>query len=289
MQQEPRRIVTDSMMGLEMPDIARWSPRVQVVLGQNPGPFTGPGTNTYLLGTGESLLLLDTGQGVEGWVDKLHEALAGRQLEAMVLTHGHPDHIGGVAQVLDRYGDMPIHKARCAEYDRDLEISDLADGGRVSVEGVTLRALATPGHAADHLCFVLEEENAVFSGDNVLGAGTTVIPGNGDMAQYLDSLALLLDISPDVIYPAHGPAITDPARKVGELIAHRNLRERQVLACLGDKPMAVEAIVELMYTDVPVSLHPAAAWSVAAHLRKLESEGSARGGEQGWALAPGPG
>ena len=109
------------------------------------------------------------------------------------------------------------------------------------------------------------------------------------MAQYLDSLALLLDISPDIIYPAHGPAITDPARKVGELIAHRNLRERQVLDCLGDKPMAVEAIVELMYTDVPVSLHPAAAWSVAAHLRKLESEGSARGGEQGWTLTPGPG
>jgi glyoxylase-like metal-dependent hydrolase (beta-lactamase superfamily II) len=183
-----------TMIGLQLPDVAAWSGRVTVALGQNPGIFTGPGTNTYLVGTGKVRILLDSGQGMHEYIPVLERAMQDCGCEALqeiVLTHGHPDHIGGALQVMERFGPLRVSKLPHAGMDGHyaLDIHPLEDGSIVETEGATLRALHTPGHAEDHLCFLLEEENAIFSGDNVLGVGTTVIPAHGgDLLDYMNSL-----------------------------------------------------------------------------------------------------
>jgi glyoxylase-like metal-dependent hydrolase (beta-lactamase superfamily II) len=266
------------MLGLQLPDVDRWSDRVVVALGQNPGIFTGPGTNTYLIGTGRRRVLLDTGQGCEAYLPILDAALerAGCEgIQEIVLTHGHEDHIGGARSVVERYGALKVSKRPWTGIDErhKVAITPIGEGSVVRTEGATLRAIHAPGHAEDHLCFVLEEEGALFSGDNVLGIGTTVIPSNGgDLLQYLNSLDRLLAQKPGVIYPAHGPLIRDGEAKIREYIAHRQKREDQILAALGDGPLAISEIVAHVYGEYPDALHQAAGESVGSHLRKLENE-----------------
>jgi glyoxylase-like metal-dependent hydrolase (beta-lactamase superfamily II) len=268
------------MIGTTMPDIDVWSERVTVALGQNPGIFTGPGTNTYLVGTGRRRILLDTGSGADAYPDVLARALTQAGCDAIqeiVLTHGHPDHLGGVEQVQARFGPLRVSKLPGADDPASLRAVPLAEGSVVRTEGATLRAVHTPGHAPDHLCFVLEEEQALFSGDNVLGVGTTVIPSHGgDLLDYMRSLGRMLALAPRRIYPAHGPVIADGGKKIREYVAHRDAREAQILTALaqGDAPIAT--LVARIYTDVPQVLHAAAAHSVAAHLGKLEREGRVR-------------
>jgi glyoxylase-like metal-dependent hydrolase (beta-lactamase superfamily II) len=268
-----------TMIGLSLPDIDRWSERVVVALGQNPSIFTGPGTNTYLVGSGAQRILLDTGSGVSEYPAVLERAIefAGCDgIQEIVLTHGHPDHIGGVAQVCKRFGKLPVSKLAWpevdAEYDLDLRL--LEDGAVVRTEGATLRALHTPGHCVDHLCFVLEEERSLFSGDNVLGVGTTVIPSkSGSLHDYMNSLRRLEAEAPTAIYPAHGPLIPDGTAKVREYIAHREERDEQILAAMQSGAERVPDIVKIVYARYPVSLHAAAGQSVCSHLLKLEDEG----------------
>ena len=267
------------LLGLSLPDVDVWSERVVVALGQNPGLFTGPGTNTYLVGTGHERLLLDTGQGLPAYLPVLERALEradGARIREIVLTHGHPDHLGGVASVRERFGALRVSKRPWPGVDEaaGCEITPIDHGSVIEVEGARLRAVFAPGHAEDHLCFVLEEERALFSGDNVLGVGTTVIPGRGgDLAEYLRSLARLLAEQPGVIYPAHGPRIPDGSAKIREYVAHRLEREEQILAALGDGLARVGAMVKRIYAAYPEALHAPAAASVTAHLRKLEREG----------------
>jgi endoribonuclease LACTB2 len=273
----PTRIVTDSMLGLHMPDIDVWSSRVAVVLGQNPGVFTGPGTNTYIIGTSRRPLLLDTGQGLQEYLPFLDRALRetrqAETMQAMLVTHDHPDHVGGVESIRSRFGYVEVIKKPWPERPLQAGFTTIDDGSQVETDGATLRALWTPGHAGDHLCFYLVEEKALFTGDLVLGAGTVVIPPDGDLADYLDSLRRILDLDLAVLYPAHGPAIHNPREKVEAYLAHRALREEQILAGLRAGVHFVPELVKRIYTDVPDFLHAAAAWSVEAHLRKLEREG----------------
>jgi endoribonuclease LACTB2 len=286
-----QRVVTDSMIGLKMPDYQRITQRVATVLGQNPSPFTGPGTNTWIVGTSKRPILLDTGQGVAIYADLLENALkelaGATELERIVLTHAHIDHLGGVRQVTERFGEIEVLKMPWEGHDAPAgEISAIGHDAVVHTEGATLRAIHTPGHAPDHLCYYLEEERALFTGDVVLGAGTTVIPDDtGDLGDYMDSLRRLLALDLETIYPAHGPVIRNPREKIGEYIAHRELRERQVLEALeGAGPLEAMAIVKKIYVDVPEYLHPAAASSVRSHLRKLEREGRVVEHEKRWSL-----
>ena len=275
------------MIGLRLQDIDVWSPRVTVVLGQNPGMFTGPGTNTYLVGTGRRPLLLDTGQGVAAYLPLLERALAQRGadgLQEIVLTHGHVDHIGGVPAIRQRFGDLRVSKMPWPGRDPELSLTAVGDAVVIKTEGATLRGIWTPGHARDHLCFYLEEEKGLFTGDVVLGAGTTVIGDDGDLGDYLDSLRRLLELDVAVIYPAHGPLIRNPREKIEQYVAHRELRETQILDGLRAGVSDVPALVKRMYTDVPEALHTAAAMSVNAHLRKLQKEGRVAQAAGAWRI-----
>ena len=289
--EQPKRVVTDNMMGLKLPDYARLSPRVATVLGHNPGPFTGPGTNTYLVGTGTRPILLDTGVGVPKWAANLpvgmRELCRADELDRIVVTHAHGDHIGGVKDAHQAFGRLEVLKKPWPGHDdpAGIPITAIDHDADVATEGATLRAVFTPGHAPDHLCYFLVEEKALFTGDVILGAGTTIIPDEtGDLGQYMDSLRRLLELDVEKIYPAHGPVIQDAKKKIREYIAHRELREQQVLSVLRDGPLEVTEIVKRIYTDVPEFLHKAAAQSMRSHLGKLRKENRVMEHENRWRL-----
>ena len=287
----PQRVVTDSMAGLQLPDFDVWSARVSTVLGQNPGPFTGPGTNTYLVGTGKRPILLDTGIGLDVYDPLLERGLSetkgATELQEIVLTHVHQDHIGGVPNVKQRFGELQVSKHAWPEKDADYDfpLTYIDDGARIETDGATLRAIHTPGHAKDHLCYYLEEEKVLFTGDLVLGAGTTVVPEEGGgLIDYMASLRKLFDLDLAVIYPAHGPAIREPYKKLNAYIAHRELREQQVLDALNAGLTRIPDMVERIYTDVPKFLYKAAGNSVQSHLNKLKAEGIVEEEGEEWAL-----
>lgn len=285
------------MYGTTVPDVERWSERVVVVRGLNPGPFTGPGTNTCLIGTGRRPVLLDTGSGVDGYLPLLEGALrseCGTDAPGdVVLTHVHPDHIGGAADVVERFGPRRVSKKPWPGRDEQfpVELTPMEDGAVIKTDGATLRAIYTPGHAQDHLCFYLEEECALFTGDVILGIGTTVIPlEGGDMGLYLATLEKLLSLDLERIYPGHGPAIEQPYDKIREYISHRLEREQQIVDAIRAGARSVERMVERIYVDTPRVLYPAAGQSVLSHLLKLEREQRAgrtmdASGEEFWALS----
>jgi glyoxylase-like metal-dependent hydrolase (beta-lactamase superfamily II) len=261
------------------PRAARLTPLVGRVLGLNPGLMTGPGTNTYLVGARQPLLI-DTGAGMPGYGELLAGYLRDEprgDVSRVLLTHRHPDHMGGVPDVRRLFPRVPVAKLVRNDPRLPVPMEPLADGAVIRAAGVTLRALHTPGHASDHLCFYLEEERALFTGDLVLGGSTTVIPpDDGDLADYLASLRRVLELDVQRIYPAHGPVL-EPARPVIEgYIAHRLEREAQILAALGEGAETVTAIVARVYRDVPAALHPVARLSVLSHLVKLEREDRVR-------------
>ncbi|EPE03401.1 metallo-beta-lactamase superfamily protein [Ophiostoma piceae UAMH 11346] len=281
-----------------LPDVESVSPVVVRILGGNPGKFTLQGTNTYLVGTGRERLLIDTGEGVQSWVDHLKSVLGSNTLAAVLISHWHPDHVGGLDDVRKLVPGVPVYQSQIAKPDPD--IRNIQDGQTFSVAGATLRAVHTPGHTTDHMAFVLEEENAVFAGDNVLGQGTAVFE---DLAVYLASLARMKALySPDAskrLYPGHGPVVEDGPGKIAEYIGHRQQREDQVVKLLqtggsgssssGIKTNSTGALtpqqmVEVIYADIRKDLYPAAERGLTQILHKLEAEGKVVRAGDGWIL-----
>lgn len=252
--------------------VVRLSPQVRRITQRNPGLFTGPGTNTHLVGT-DPLFILDPGEDREdGHLERILDAIGGAGVAAVIPSHGHEDHWPLARRLADRVGAPVLFWGRHPGFRADRA---LQDGEVLEAGGTRLEALHTPGHARDHVAFVLARDRAAFPGDLVMGWSTSIIaPPDGDLGDYLRSLERLRALSGiDVFYPAHGPAITTPRARIDELLAHRAERTRQVLAALARGPSPIGALVEGVYADVDPALHPAAAQSLLAHLLALEAEG----------------
>jgi glyoxylase-like metal-dependent hydrolase (beta-lactamase superfamily II) len=260
----------------DFPKTATPSDLVGRVLGLNPGMMTGPGTNTYLLGRSDPILI-DTGIGVPEYVPLLERYMAERgwrRPSRVLLTHRHKDHLGGVKDLRARFGGLRVGKRLHRDEDLPEDIHDIRDGETIEGDGVTLVAISTPGHASDHLCYYMPEEQALFTGDVVLSGSTSVIPaGDGDLLDYMSSLRRLQTFDVRRIYSAHGPVIEDGPGRIAEYIEHRLLRELQILDVLGDTVETIPAMVKIIYRDVPEKLHAMAGQSVESHLRKLQREG----------------
>ncbi len=250
--------------------------RIVGILGCNPGISTGPGTNTYLL-PGDASLLIDTGAGVPAYETAFRASLAEHgvgSLQTVLVTHGHKDHAGGVEQIQRIFPEARAWKMPQPTSEALRGFEPLRDGDRIMVNGYALQAIFTPGHAVDHLCYYLEGERVLFSGDLILGTGTSVIPVvGGDMAAYLDSLRRLLEWDIRAIYPGHGPLIDRPREYILQYIRHREMREEQILALLKDGLRDVPTLVKRIYADVPQVDHGLARQAVLSHLIKLEREG----------------
>jgi glyoxylase-like metal-dependent hydrolase (beta-lactamase superfamily II) len=260
------------------------SPLVRRVLAKNPSPFTFTGTGTYIVGTNE-VAVIDPGPLEAAHLDALDAALAGERVAAILITHTHMDHSPAAAPLAARTGAPVVGCARLVLAD-DGPRADagfdptyapdrvLADGEAVAGPGWTLRAVATPGHTSNHLCFALEEEGALFTGDHVMGWSTTVVaPPDGDMAAYMASLEKLLGREDRIFYPTHGAPVTEPQRWVKHLMAHRRQREAQILGLLEAGPRTIPEMVEVMYASVDKRLWGAAGRSVLAHLLDLIDRG----------------
>ena len=249
------------------------SPLVRRVLAPNPGIMTGPGTNTYLIGTG-AVAVIDPGpDDSEEHLDAVAAAGDGR-IRWILVTHTHPDHSPGAAGLKDRTGAIVL-----GFDERDGFVPDeaIGDGWVLPEVPFRLSAIHTPGHASNHLCYRLDDERRLFSGDHIMSGSTVVIaPPDGDMAVYLEELERLREHVFDTVAPGHGPEIDDPAATIEEYITHRLAREAAIAAELARAGRAtVEELVAAIYTDVPEVLHPIARFSVWAHLRKLGDEGRA--------------
>ncbi len=231
-------------------DEAPGHPEVLKIVAPNPGAMTLEGTNTYVYGS-DPCVVIDPGSEDAGHLKAIRAAAVERGgIGLVLLTHSHGDHTAGA----DRLGAEVV----------------LPSGGEVH-RG--LRALATPGHAEDHVCF-LGEEGVCFSGDLVLGLGSTIVPPGGNaLAAFMDSLALLQSEEIDLIAPGHGPWITDPAAKLAEYVEHRQMRERRLLETLAAGERSRAALLATVWDDIPIELLPMAAMAMEAHLEKLEAEG----------------
>lgn len=270
--------------------------RVARLLAPNPSAFTFTGTLTYLVGT-ESLVVIDPGPDLPDHVDSMMAALAGREVAAIMCTHTHRDHSPASRPLAKLTGAPIIGCAPLALDDQGPRLDTsfdpdyrpdriLADGETFGWDGLELRAVATPGHTSNHLCFAIERDGILFSGDHVMGWSTTIVsPPDGDMADYMASLDMLLRRGDRIYFPAHGPAITRPAERLEELVIHRRARERQIVDVLAGGGMAIGEMVPTIYQDVDPGLYPAAARSVLAHLIDLESRGMVTREGETWAIA----
>ena len=247
---------------------------VQRILAPNPSIMTGPGTNSYVVaGSSGRCVVIDPGPDNHGHLEALVRAAAPHGgIERILVTHGHADHTAGAGSLRAMTGAPVLAWSREGVPQAD---AFLRDGEAVPVGERTLRALHTPGHRFDHLCFLLEDAGALFAGDLVAGVGTVVIvPPEGDLADYLASLHRLLGLHAlRAILPGHGPAIADGPALLREYVAHRLMREQQVLEGLRAGRATIPALVASIYADVDPALHAWAGRSVAAHLLKLEREG----------------
>lgn len=270
------------------------SPLIQRVIADNPGPFTFIGTGTYIVGRpepGAAVAVIDPGPPDDAHLKALLAAIEGRCVSHVLVTHTHRDHsplarpfaeATGATILAARPPAQTIHasdsgQGEALEEDEDAAFAPdviLTGGELIQGDGWTIEALATPGHASNHMAFVLRDENALFSGDHVMGWSTTVVaPPDGDMADYMASLDAVIARDFTTLWPTHGAPITDPAPFLIAYRAHRQAREDQVLARLAAGDRTIADMVPVLYAAVDQRLWPAASLSVLAHLTKLAREG----------------
>jgi len=233
------------------------------VVAPNPGPYTGPGTNTWIVDAGPVVAVIDPGPDDPRHLDALNRRLAGRTVGVVLVTHGHPDHLPLAASLAQAHG------ATVRRY------PELGDGDIVRVGNLNITALHTPGHARDHLCFLLEDDHAVFTGDLILGQGSSMVTyPEGDVAAYLRSLERLAALEPRILFPGHWDPVTDAPAKIDEYRHHRLEREAQVLAEVRRGPGTAEELTRRVYGELDEPLFRAAEMTLRAHLRKLVDDGA---------------
>lgn len=250
------------------------SPLARRILAPNPSVFTGPGTNTYLVGIDE-IVVIDPGPADDAHLDAI-AGCGGDRIRWIAVTHTHEDHAPGVAGLKERTGAEVLAFGARDGLKPDRRIGD---GYSIEATEFRLTAVHTPGHASNHLCFLLEEERMLFSGDHIMQGSTVVIrPPDGDMAQYLDSLARVRKLRLKSIAPGHGLLITDPFDYIDWYIAHRHEREQKVLEALREAGTAkIDDLVPVVYADVDDERQKIARSSLHAHLLKLAAEGQVTG------------
>jgi glyoxylase-like metal-dependent hydrolase (beta-lactamase superfamily II) len=297
----------------------RLSPLVSRLLAPNPGPFTFKGTGVYILGAGAQVAVIDPGPDMMQHVEALKGALGPRRISHILVTHTHRDHSpaaaamkawsgaktyglplrplparagtgtsptdrfagGGGGPVLD-IKEGTVDEAHDHDFVPDVMVHD---GMRIAGDGFELECIATPGHTANHICYALKEERALFSGDHVMGWSTSVIaPPDGDMGDYLASLERLQARKDAILYPTHGSPISNPDDWIGALIGHRHLREQQIRAALARGDQSVAELVEQLYPQIEPGLRAAAAQQILAHLHHMQSRSEVMPQEGRWKL-----
>ncbi len=297
-------------------DCEQHEPLVRRVLAPNPSPYTFTGTQTWIVGNGRDVAVIDpgpTGSGQSvgdpaspfnadangtGHVEAILRAVGTARVAAILCTHTHRDHSPAAAPLKLMTGAPIIGCAPLAladdgpradsAFDPDYAPDRvLRDGETLAGDGWTLEAVATPGHTSNHLCFALRESGALFTGDHVMAWSTSVVsPPDGNMADYMASLAKLYERDDRVYYPAHGAAVTKPKQLVRGMLGHRKSREAQILRELADGPRAIPTMVAAMYKGLDPWLTGAAGRSVLAHLLDLEARGVAARDGEFWRIAP---
>lgn len=242
--------------------------RIERVLAPNPGPFTGPGTNTWVVGDQDEAIVIDPGPRDGSHDDAIRRMIGERRLTSVIVTHTHSDHAPLANPLAADIGVPALGHAPGPEFEPD---ERLVEGSVVPVAGESLVVLHTPGHADDHLCFRLGR--VLFTGDHIMGGSSVMVD---DLRAYLVSLERLKGETLDRLYPGHGPEIETPAEVIDWYIAHRLQREQEILAAIDAGATTVDAVVERVYAAVDSSLHPLAARSVTAHVKKLAAEGVLR-------------
>lgn len=239
--------------------------RIEQVLAPNPGPFTGPGTNTWIVEDAGSVVVIDPGPRNRHHQQAIMNTVAGRGVTAVVVTHTHVDH-APLANPLAR--DLAVPAFGYGPGPQFTPDELLGEGSHLDFGSTFLEVVHTPGHSDDHLCFLVDR--VLFTGDHIMGGSSVMVE---DMSAYLRSLARVRQLQVDRLYPGHGEVMDEPNLVVDWYVAHRLQREQEILNALAGGAASVSDIVEVVYRDVDPALHPLAARSVAAHLRKLAGEG----------------
>jgi len=237
--------------------------QVTRVVAPNPGPYTGPGTNTWLVDAGTAVAVIDPGPDDDAHLEAIGSRLAGRPLGVVLVTHSHPDH-------------LPLAERLAAPHHASvLRHPDLHDGDVVRIGNLSIAALYTPGHSGDHLCFALADDGAVFTGDLILGQGSSMVTyPEGDVAAYLRSLDRVAALRPKLLFPGHWDPVTEAMAKIDEYRRHRLEREAQVLAEVRRGPGTAPELTRRVYGDLDDRLMYAAEMTMRAHLRKLVDDGA---------------
>ena len=259
---------------MEAEKIVQISPLIKRITAANGSVFTGPGTNTYLVGN-EDVTVIDPGPAMEEHIDVI--LAASDNIKQILVTHTHPDHSPGT-RLLQQKLDVPAFGMLTeSSKNQDMTFSPeriLKDGEVLDMEEYSLEVVHTPGHASNHLCFILREEKFIFTGDHVMSGSTVVIgPPDGSMKQYIDSLNKLKNYDMEKMAPGHGDILESPYQVADWIINHRLKREEKVFSALKDATRGTpESLVEKVYADVDSSLFPIAKASLLAHLIKLEED-----------------